>query len=335
MTPKDTHFGLLSQDALDEENEYFRQALADDYALLKLFQTSENGMIQFKKTRPEATKEGVKGARKLSKEEAVRQIHPLLLGVDPGRCNPLLSEKQDYIRLLQTFRPAQTVLETGIGNGTGNAYKKTKKEFQLNGENKESRSVQIMHEFRKVTKSALERNKPTLTVDQEATGDAALDEDVDGNDDDEGVIDDEFNGEDQGDGESDDGDVLDDTESFAVYDSKPRLSKSDKKKLKRSHASADEVQQYMQSKLLTKAAIASTSAPIGELSEKEEARRYQDPAFFMAYGGVLEDSHQDYVENALQPQSGLRGSEAMGKLIPHCGHMQPSYINNGMCSLCV
>ena len=334
MTPKDTHFGLLSQDALDEENEYFRQALADDYALLKLFQTSENGMIQFKKTRPEATKEGVKGARKLSKEEAVRQIHPLLLGVDPGRCNPLLSEKQDYIRLLQTFRPAQTVLETGIGNGTGNAYKKTKKEFQLNGENKESRSVQIMHEFRKVTKSALERNKPTLTVDQETTGDAALDEVADEND--EGVIDDEFSGEGQGDGESDDGDLLDDTESFAVYDSKPRLSKSDKKKLKRSNASADEVQQYMQSKLLTKAAIASTSAPIGELSEEEEARRYQDPAFFMAYGGVLEDSHQDYVENALQPQSGLRGSEAMGKLIPLTYGGLFTYGNIGIfCFICV
>ena len=52
--------GLLPQDVLDEENEYFKRAIANDDNLAMLWRISENGMKQYRRTRSEASKEGVK-----------------------------------------------------------------------------------------------------------------------------------------------------------------------------------------------------------------------------------------------------------------------------------
>ena len=71
-------------------------------------------MIQYKKTRPEATNEGIKHAKEFTKFyiKNVPTIHPLVLGMDPKRCNGSLIQKIDFIKTLQTFRPQTTVLET-------------------------------------------------------------------------------------------------------------------------------------------------------------------------------------------------------------------------------
>jgi hypothetical protein len=41
-----SHSGLLPQDVLDEENDYLKNALADDDQLKILMRISENGMMQ-------------------------------------------------------------------------------------------------------------------------------------------------------------------------------------------------------------------------------------------------------------------------------------------------
>lgn len=111
--------GLMPQDVLDEENEYFKRALANDDNLAMLWRISENGMKQYRRTRSEASKEGVKMTKALVKGNVIRSLHPLIVGCDPTRCSPGVVEKQEFVRMLQKFRPAQTVFESGIGLGTG------------------------------------------------------------------------------------------------------------------------------------------------------------------------------------------------------------------------
>lgn len=111
--------GLMPQDVLDEENEYFKRAIAGDDHLAMLWKISENGMKQYRRTRSEASKEGVKMTKAIVKGNVIRSLHPLIVGCDPKRCHPGVVEKQEFVRMLQKFRPAQTVFESGIGLGTG------------------------------------------------------------------------------------------------------------------------------------------------------------------------------------------------------------------------
>lgn len=111
--------GLLPQDVLDEENEYFKRAIANDDNLAMLWRISENGMKQYRRTRSEASKEGVKMTKSIVKGNVIRSLHPLIVGCDPTRCSQQVVEKQEFVRMLQKFRPAQTVFESGIGLGTG------------------------------------------------------------------------------------------------------------------------------------------------------------------------------------------------------------------------
>ena len=111
--------GLLPQDVLDEENEYFKRAIANDDNLAMLWRISENGMKQYRRTRSEASKEGVKLTKSIVKGNIIRSLHPLIVGCDPTRCSQQVVEKQVFVRMLQKFRPAQTVFESGIGLGTG------------------------------------------------------------------------------------------------------------------------------------------------------------------------------------------------------------------------
>lgn len=165
MTPTDIHTGIFPQDVLDEENDFVKRALKDDDDLSMMLKISENGMKQYKRTRTEATKEGLKLAKEAVKKNLVRVIHPLIVGSDPKRCNPLAVEKADFIRSLQKFRPQQTIFETGIGTGGYNGNSREVKDptgVSVHGY-KASKAVlsgtEMMKELRKANTYALERNK--------------------------------------------------------------------------------------------------------------------------------------------------------------------------------
>eukprot|EP00606_Chrysophyceae_sp_TOSAG23-5_P000217 GSChrysophyteH2.ASY1.ANO1.1445.1 assembled CDS len=144
--PEFVHTGLVPQDAIDEENDFLQRALNDEEHIGTLARIASNGMQQYRRTRNEATDNGVKVAKKLVKSNAIVAIHPLICGEDPNKCKKDNVEKANFIRVLQTFRPAQTVLETGKG----------KKGTERGGE---TDGVAIMRALRKTTSDALIRNK--------------------------------------------------------------------------------------------------------------------------------------------------------------------------------
>jgi hypothetical protein len=100
-------------------------------------------MQQYKRTRSAATREGAKHAKEIVKQQVIAHIHPLLISsLDDMHCIPYstsnttsnttsaandtvakiegnweeIERKNEFIRLLQQFRPQQTVFESGIGS---------------------------------------------------------------------------------------------------------------------------------------------------------------------------------------------------------------------------
>jgi len=163
FVPEYIHTGILPQEVLNDENDYLRRLLADHEEFQTMARIADNGMLQYRRTRSSASDKGVAAAKALVKSNAILNIHPLICGVDPKHCNEQLVEKANYIRMLQTFRPAQTVLESGIGTGTtGSQAVKGKGKKSQNasaGGSADTDGVAIMKALRKTTDLVLERNK--------------------------------------------------------------------------------------------------------------------------------------------------------------------------------
>ena len=162
--PEYIHTGLLPQDVLDSENDFVRRLQADEESFMTMARIADNGMMQYRRTRSEASPKGVTEAKKLHKNNSIVAIHPLIAGIDPMNCSSQHVEKANFIRMLQTFRPAQTVLESGVGTGTGSSSikgkgKKAQKYSQNGVAGGVADGVAIMKAFRKTTELTLERNK--------------------------------------------------------------------------------------------------------------------------------------------------------------------------------
>lgn len=310
MTPKNVHTGGVPQDVLDEENEYLRQLFRQENTLLKLFDTSENGMMQYKRTRPEASKDGVKAVKEILKKEGMQtQLHPLLVGMDPTRCNQSVVEKNKFVQMLQTFRPQQTVLESGIGTGCTSGQTSRQKSVQRGAPGKEVLSGEAMRAFRKVTRFSLERNKAALL--NSSISNNEVDEDSsrmpEGRDDDD---DDDFENDNDNDyGMGDEFVESAGTEEAAeaprpiVTSHAPRLSKAARRKLK-SGESVD---------ALSRSYVEAGSRGGRAESSYGSEERFHDSRHFMTYG--VEDDKADFMESAMQPLAGMRGSELQGMLI--------------------
>lgn len=292
MTPKHIHMGLLPQDVLDEENEYLKTTLAADDVLRGTHKVSENGMMQYKRTRTEASREGLKQAKAAIKGNVVRTMHPLILGCDPSRCSSEIVEKQDFVRMLQTFRPKETVFESGIGTGS--------KVGQKVG--KESKGVLMMKALRKVNASALERNKKTKNTVKDDNYDNDNSNENDINTWDEFEIQNDDFVKDTNNHNNDDDNNNEETSS------KPRISKTERKKLKRQGLSSDDIQELATRKAnLSK--LMSDTINVTSSTSNNEAKDYKDRKFFMKYG--TEDERATFEEQSLQPMSGLRSSETI------------------------
>jgi ATP-dependent RNA helicase DDX54/DBP10 len=74
------HAGLLPQDVLDSENDFVKRCLHDDDALGTMHRIAENGMQQYRRTRTEASRGGVKTAKAIIKQSLIKNIHPLIAG---------------------------------------------------------------------------------------------------------------------------------------------------------------------------------------------------------------------------------------------------------------
>ncbi|KAJ1417432.1 P-loop containing nucleoside triphosphate hydrolase protein, partial [Ochromonadaceae sp. CCMP2298] len=170
MVPSQIHVGLLPQDVLAQENDYVKRTFEGEEELEIMNRISENGMKQFRRTRTEATREGVKKAKFLIKQGLIKHIHPLIAGCDPDNCSSQVVQKNEYVRMLQTFRPAQTVFETGIGTGTGSYHAKINggsMPQQQSSRTKLAKGAEMMTALRKATVASLERNRVAIAAEQQ------------------------------------------------------------------------------------------------------------------------------------------------------------------------
>jgi hypothetical protein len=65
---------------LDSENDFVKRCLHDDDALGTMQRIAENGMQQYRRTRTEASRGGVKTAKAIIKQSLIKNIHPLIAG---------------------------------------------------------------------------------------------------------------------------------------------------------------------------------------------------------------------------------------------------------------
>ena len=153
MTPEMVHYGSIPESILTLEVENVRRIMDSEMAgteraeiMRALTRVCGNAMKQYRRTRPEASKEGVRRAKiilegqKLKTGERVGGSsitpHPLLRGLEIqqykeakskgkiGTLNNLdnLKKRNEFLKVLSQFRPKETVFEafaTGGGKETG------------------------------------------------------------------------------------------------------------------------------------------------------------------------------------------------------------------------
>ena len=299
MTPTMIHTGLLPQDAIDEENDFVKRALEDDDMLATMYRISENGLQQYKRTRQEASREGVKAAKSIFKHEQIRTIHPLIMGCDPKRCGQNVVEKANFIRGLQSFRPCQTVFESGIGTGSASYFNAAGEA----GKAKHKKAADIMKALREVTASALERNKQKLpSVTQDCVGESEMEEcDHLGDDD-------SF--------------CHSDIEDIEEYDNNERIPIVKDPVIRVEALDDSSLVSFHPNQLTNKRLSAAERRRLKKygvrsqvnLSNDHEATKkilkFQDEKFYMTYGN--EDSRETFAEESMQPLSNLRSSETFG-----------------------
>lgn len=289
MTPTMIHTGLLPPDAIAEEVEYLKTVTDDNVRMLT--RVCDNAMKQYRRTRQEASKSGVKLAKQIVKQNKIVNIHPLLVGMDPVRANDEMIEKSNFIRQLQTFRPEQTVFETGIGTSTGNI----KKQSIL----KDGKGASMMKELRRAMAPALERLKSKKEHMEEEEEKDEFDDDV------LEMQNDEFdvNDDDQSDGESVE-EISEDEQHREVEEAdeqpvKKRITAAERKKLKKQGIKGGQVGKH----------VALQQAHMNEVDIKKTEPSFRDSKYYMSYG--TENEVATYQEVALQPQSSLKSAEAM------------------------
>jgi ATP-dependent RNA helicase DDX54/DBP10 len=315
MQPSMVHTGIFPQDVIHEEADSFDRLMKDTEELRILWRISCNGMKQYRRTRAEASRHGIKLTKAAVKNNVIKYIHPLIAGEDSTRCSSIVIEKANFVQHLQSFRPAQTVFETGIGTGTTGAGFKVKGANKMNSTSGkvDSAGVEAMRALRRQVAPALERNKAkAITIEECALGEGK--ETVEGEEEDGEENDEYHNDDDEEEEEGEGGDatvghghgdeVPEEIETDEPSTKKRRLSKADRKKMKKHGGS---MRSSAQSSVAFDDNIVSGG---GQDSNNKQSATFMDNKYYMSYG--TEDEVATYREDLLQPQQGLRSSEAIG-----------------------
>merc|ERR1712048_712514 len=93
MKPGMIHTGLFPQTLLDEFGGLVKQLVDDDDRLQSLQRVAQNGKQLYLKTRPAPSKEGAYLAKRIQKNDTIVNIHPLICGEDPEKCDLDFVEK--------------------------------------------------------------------------------------------------------------------------------------------------------------------------------------------------------------------------------------------------
>jgi hypothetical protein len=322
MTPDMIHTGKLPQDVIAEEMDSIKLYLSQNGELTNMWKVCENAMKQYRRTRTEATRTGVNLARAAVKNDTIRFVHPLIIGEDPSRCSSDAMEKSDFVRHLQSFRPGQTIFESGIGTGAQSSQKGGNKSA------KDSHGVEIMKALRREVGGALERNKVSLKNDKaqnetsddqshlvrDEYGDVITDETAET---------DEYN-DDSGDHNHDMDDHTDENQPDQNSNNNNKIESSHEEHKRLSRAERKRIKKYGTAHVQPQLNNISDDCIISEHMNDKKSNNsnmlhensYKDSKYFMSYG--TEDEVANYAEESMQPQFGLKGSEAKSNYLYFC-----------------
>mmetsp|Transcript_18902 Transcript_18902/g.27980 ORF Transcript_18902/g.27980 Transcript_18902/m.27980 type:complete len:884 (-) Transcript_18902:47-2698(-) len=153
MTPDQVHYGSVPEVILHREVENVRRIMESELTgsnqaetLRALTRVCNNAMKQYRKTRPEASKEGSRRAKEILEGEKLENgkrigggaipSHPLLRGMERkdyierkfsssdsmSDCLDIVKKREQFLRMMSNFRPKETIFEafaTGGGKKVG------------------------------------------------------------------------------------------------------------------------------------------------------------------------------------------------------------------------
>jgi ATP-dependent RNA helicase DDX54/DBP10 len=316
MTPDMVHYGSIPESILTIEVENVRRIMDAELAgsdqaesMKSLSRVCVNAMKQYRKTRPEASKEGVRRAkailegRKLRTGERVGGAaippHPLLRGLEVqkyeqdksngkiGSLNDLenIRKRQEFLKAVSQFRPKETVFEafaTGGGKETGVLSQVDKGRTTISSKkNDSSFALTAMKNMRRQMRMARDKGSSLVVAGGAFTEHG---ENEDGND----IVDDE---ESSSDAENDDGQSKRPlTVSMPLHTSRSRLSKAERRRLKKDPTVAS----------------ASTTQSSEKKRKNMRGADFRDSTYFIesdVVGNPEEAFRQRTVEAAMQPSA--------------------------------
>jgi ATP-dependent RNA helicase DDX54/DBP10 len=325
MNPEMVHYGSIPESILTLEVENVRRIMDAELAgsdqaeaMRALAKVSSNAMMQYRRTRPEPSREGIRRAkailegRKLETGQRVQGIsippHPLLVGLEmakyekdktEGKIKSLndienIRKRQEFLEAVSQFRPKETVFEafaTGGGRESGVLSQVDKGRTTVSSKkNDSSFALTAMKNMRRQVRLARHKGSALVVAGSanaiEQMGEQGLSNGDDG--DDKGEVE----------AQSSFVEKIANPVSNAPIQGKRRLSKADRRRLKKDSG-------------------APPAAPVNAENRKssKKASGFRDLAFFIENDAVTdpEAAHRRrQVEAAMQPSAASNGKGSIG-----------------------
>ena len=335
MTPDMVHYGSLPESVVAEEVEHVQRILhaelsgsRDAQALRALQTVCRNAMKQYRKTRTEASREGVRRAKAVlegGERGGAIPPHPLLRERELRRHAARNSggggvddldnwqKRDEFLRAMAAFRPKETVFEafaTGKSKEAGVvSHIDRGRTTQNKNKNDSSAALSAMKSMRRQMRMARDKGS-TLVVAGTASAREINGEDDDDDDDEANSVGDEHRGEMGENNDNHDDDAGEEAvprqsrqtapppPPKVVEANKRRMSKAERRRLKKNpHQPAP--------------ATSSSSAP--PQPKKAKQRDFRDPAFFIENELNSEGAQRSrMIEAAMQPSASSAARGSMG-----------------------
>eukprot|EP00980_Cylindrotheca_fusiformis_P028267 scaffold22589_cov138-Cylindrotheca_fusiformis.AAC.30 len=319
MTPEMVHYGSVPESILTMEVENVNRILDSEMAgsgnaetMRALFKTCSNSMKQYRRTRPEASGQGMRRSKALlegRKMETGERVggtaippHPFLKGLELeqyeedkkkgkiGKLNDLenMRKRQEFLQAVSQFRPKETVFEafaTGGGKEAGIIGQVDKgRTTASTRRNDSSFALTAMKNMRRQVRMARDKGSALVVAGSEMAVER------EGGDTMEMKESESVSTRSQPLNER----AVSSQETTSAVTSKRRLSKAERRRLKK-NPSAD--------------------LPVNSLKKKKEDRDFRDPAFFIESDAATnseEANRQRHIEAAMQPSAANAVKGAQG-----------------------
>lgn len=316
MTPDHVHFGSLPESILSQEVENVQRILNSEFtgskeasSLHSLQRVCRNAMKQYRKTRPEASREGVRRAKAILEGERLEtgqrvqgstiSVHPLLRGMElkylltqKGASGAdstnieAFKEREKFLKAVSNYRPKETVFEafhTGGGKDIGVMSILDHGRTSSTKKNTASAAMSAMQNMRRQMRIAHDKGSSLVVAGSN-------------------ILDSQSH-RDEPDSASKDEVERDTKDAVKGNDQKPikvnnakRLSRSQRKKLKKDSST-----------------IHAHSETKTQANAKTVKKDFRDPVFYME-NDLTSNAEEAYrsrqIENAMQPNAGTNSKSS-------------------------